>query len=365
MKGRTRKQTGNPLRRMTSQLGRVLANLNTREVAGKQHTTRDQPRASSPINDNYCADRLPGGLLARSHVNFHVVTAVPTAPGHSQKRELSPRSPVCHVQTDCKLKYVKGVSCVTQLSCVKPVTNVKNVASNLPVGARLQNFWQTWLDLGTSPKAVQILRGLHPPLSDLAQSHEVSNSHKLLWQSSQEPLPVRGITSAYRQKRGGVGSKSKISGFFQPTFLGAQTQQQVETHPRPEQTKSFPQHAKIQNGDTRNHQDFSPTGRMGQLHRFQGCLLPHTNTGTIQEISKISCRGLDISVQGSALWSVHSTLGIHCDSKGGETDGHAQGYKDPPIPRRLVGEGFIPPNLSPAHSGSSKNMPKTRLAGEL
>ena len=41
--------------------------------------------------------------------------------------------------------------------------------------------------------------GLHPSLSDPAQSHKVSHSHKLLWQSSQEPLPVRGITSAYRQ----------------------------------------------------------------------------------------------------------------------------------------------------------------------
>ena len=92
---------------------------------------------------------------------------------------------------------------------------------------------------------------------------------------------------------------------------------------------------------------------MGHLHRFQGHLFPHTDTGTVQEISKISRGGSDIPVQGSALWSVHSTLGVHCGSKGGETDGHAQGYKDPPIPRRLVGEGFIPPNLSPTHSGSS------------
>ena len=103
---------------------------------------------------------------------------------------------------------------------------------------------------------------------------------------------------------------------------------------------------------------------MGHLHRFQGCLFPHTDTGTVQEISKISRRGSDIPVQGSALWSVHSTLGVHCGSKGGETDGHAQGYKDPPIPRRLVGESFIPPNLSPPYLGSSKNMSKTGLAGE-
>ena len=55
---------------------------------------------------------------------------------------------------DHKLKYVKGVSCVTQLSCVPHVAEAPNVVSNLPVGARLQNFWQTWMDLGAGPKVV-------------------------------------------------------------------------------------------------------------------------------------------------------------------------------------------------------------------
>ena len=40
----------------------------------------------------------------------------------------------------------------------KTVTNVKNAAPDLPVGTRLQNYWQTWLDLGAGPKVVQILR---------------------------------------------------------------------------------------------------------------------------------------------------------------------------------------------------------------
>ena len=37
----------------------------------------------------------------------------------------------------------------------------------------------------------------------------------------------------------------------------------------------------------------------------------------------------------------------------------------PPIPRRLVGESLFPPGLSPAYSGPSENVPKTRLACEL
>ena len=92
------------------------------------------------------------------NVNLNVVTPVPTAPRHSQKKELSPGPVDCHIQRVHRLKYVKGASCVTQLSCVPPVTSVRNVVSNLPVGARLQNFWQAWLDLGAGPKVVQILK---------------------------------------------------------------------------------------------------------------------------------------------------------------------------------------------------------------
>ena len=89
----------------------------------------------------------------------------------------------------------------------------------------------------------------------------------------------------------------------------------------------------------------------------------------IQEQSRKYLRftdtGSDVAIQGTAFQSIHSTLGVHCSSKGGETDGYTQGYKNPPVPRRLVGESQIPPGLSPAHSRSSENMPRTRLAGEF
>ena len=52
-------------------------------------------------------------------------------------------------------------------------------------------------------------------------------------------------------------------------------------------------------------------------------------------------------------------------SKGGETDGHTQGYKDPPVPRLLVGESQIPLGLSRAYTGSSEKVSKTGLAGEF
>ena len=86
-----------------------------------------------------------------------VVQNAHTAPGHPQKKGISPGAAGCTL-THCALKSVKSVSGVTQLSCAQSVTNVRNVVSNLPVGARLQNFWRTWLELGASPKVVHILQ---------------------------------------------------------------------------------------------------------------------------------------------------------------------------------------------------------------
>ena len=138
----------------------------------------------------------------------------------------------------------------------------------------------------------------------------------------------------------------------------------METYTRSEQTEPFPQ-GKIQNRDTRDHQDIPPARKVSYLNRLQGHLLPYTNTGTVQAISEISCTGSDISVQGTAIRFVHSTHGVHCSSKEGETDGHTQGYKDPPVPRQLVGEIQIQAGLSPTNTRSSKNVSKTGLAGEF
>ena len=141
--------TGN----QTVRLGRTLVTRGRVRRKEKPHSThRDQPRASSHLNDNQCITSLQRELLARNKtlmqektlnvVNFHVVTDVPSAPGHSQKRELSPGAADCQITKSHRLKYVKVASCVTQLSCVQSVNNAQNAALNLPVGSRLQKFWE-------------------------------------------------------------------------------------------------------------------------------------------------------------------------------------------------------------------------------
>ena len=141
-------------------------------------TPHDRPRGSSPTNDNQFVvspvqGLLPGSLETVKYVqviqppkctnktmnslsvNSSVVKHVLFVKGQSQKKDVSPVT-----VTPCqeKLKSVKNASFVTYLFCVQPVKNVKNVAANQAVGARLQSFWQIWLDLGAGPKVVQILK---------------------------------------------------------------------------------------------------------------------------------------------------------------------------------------------------------------
>ena len=213
---------------------------------------------------------------------------------------------------------------------------------------------------GSDPK-----RGLHSSLSDPTKTSKIPHSHKPLCRSSQEQLPVRGIASAYGQKCSGTSAKPGLPRVLQPTIFSPKTKQQVEAHPGLEQTKSFSQGGEIQDGNTGNHQDLPSDRGVGHLYRLQGRLLPHSYTGTVQEIPKISCPGSNIPIQGSALWSVHGTLGIYSSSKRSETDGPLQGYKDPPVPRRLVGESHIPPGLSPAYPVVSPDLSGPRLAGKF
>ena len=163
------------------------------------------------------------------------------------------------------------VSCVTKLCFVKPVANVQNVASNLPVGVRLQNFWKAWLDLSVGPKVVQILReGYILPFliwPNLTRSPTIiscyANPHRHLYL-------LEALHQIMDKKCSRIGPKPKISGILQPGFLGTKAQQQVETYTRSKQSEPIPQGVKVQNEDTGNHRNLPPTRGVGYLNRFQG-----------------------------------------------------------------------------------------------
>ena len=210
-----------------NQHGRQLVRDGPREAEAVLPPTHpDQPRASSHINDNYCLTQVNARLLAGSlqtlktlNVKHPVVFHVPSAPGHSQKKELSPGQAECYTE-NCSLKCVKSVSCVIQLSCAQPVNNVQNATLNLPVGARLQNFWTVWSQMGPGPKVVQILKqGYTLPFQSrpkLSRSPTVISSYANLHRNSYLLEALQQLMDKNAVER--VHNQTSL-GFFNRLFL--------------------------------------------------------------------------------------------------------------------------------------------------
>ena len=95
--------------------------------------------------------------------------------------------------------------------------------------------------------------GLHSPLPVQTPLDKVTDCNKQLPQSNQTVRPYRGTVSADKQKCSRTGGQSKFIGVLQPAIFGTQTQQPVETHPRPEHLEHLFKHRVVQDGDPRDH----------------------------------------------------------------------------------------------------------------
>ena len=167
-------RTGNPLHRLgnKSETGKLVRKVEVKP----QTSTKSRPKGLRSINDNYCVSNVVGvkdsvivsdqmeglnpppvpdqknskvTLNVDSHVaNAHIVTGLP------QRKGVNPNA--CQLYTE--IKYVKDVSCVGHLPSVNLVTNAQHAVLDPPVGARLNQCWEKWETLGSSPKVVNILR---------------------------------------------------------------------------------------------------------------------------------------------------------------------------------------------------------------
>ena len=139
-------------------------------------------------------------------------------------------------------------------------------------------------------------RRVHSTLQGQTQTHKASNHCKRLCTCSQERLPDGSIAFAYGQKCGGEGPSSGLSSLFQSVVPGTQTKQPMETNFRPQCPQQIFASRHLQNGNPREYQNISKARGVGNFHRFQGRLLSHPHTSTIQKVPKVSFAGPVVSV---------------------------------------------------------------------
>ena len=197
---------------------------------------------------------------------------------------------------------------------------------------------------------------LQPPFQDEAPIVQVSSDNQRIRQPSQKQVFEGGVAVPDYKTGRRKSSGSGFSGLLQPAVHSSQTKQQMASNLGFEQTQSFPPLGNLQNGNSGDHPAIPSKRRMGQR-----CLFPHSHQPKVEEVSPVSPARSNLPVQGSAVRPSDGSFGIHKGGEGGEIDGPVQGYKDPPVPRRLVASsalsgGLCEPNADPDGSVSAVGM---------
>ena len=148
-------------------------------------------------------------------------------------------------------------------------------------------------------------------------------------QSSSRLYPVSPVKERYRK-----GGKCKISPVLQSPVSSPQASPKVEA--RLKWAQHFSTCRKVQNGNSRVHQDLPGSRGMGIVDRPIGRLPSHPHPPKLKEILKVLPQVTGVPVHLPSFRTSHSPPGLYNDRKGSEAHDPLQRTQTSPIPGRLA-----------------------------
>ena len=161
--------------------------------------------------------------------------------------------------------------------------------------------------------------------------------------------PVPPVKERYRK-----GRQCKISRVLQSPVPSTQASPKVEASHRLKQAQHFSTRRKVQNGNSRVHQDLPDSRGVGSVDRPVGRLPAYPHPPKLKEIPKVLLQGSGVPVHLPPVRTSHSPPGLYHDRKGGETNGPLKRTQNSPIPGRLADQVPVSGGSPNEHSGSSR-----------
>ena len=137
--------------------------------------------------------------------------------------------------------------------------------------------------------------------------------------SSGHLYPVSSVKECNRK-----GGKRKISRVLQSPVPSTQASPKVEASHRPKQAQHFSTRRKVQNGNSRVHQDLPDSRGVGIVGRSVGRLPTHPHPSKLKEIPKVLLQATGVPVHLPPIRTSHSPPGLYNDCKGSENNGPLQ-----------------------------------------
>ena len=204
-----------------------------------------------------------------------------------------------------------------------------------------------------SESSVHFEGRLHSPIQNQTSCGKGPLDSQWLCKPPQEPLPERGFAGLTAKGGSRDGEGSNISSLLQPTVHSSKTKSEMATNLGRQCSKQIFERKNIQNGNSRNNLVVPATRGMGDITGFQRHLLPHSSSCKVPEISQ------NQSYQFRALPFGLSTAPMEFTCVVKEVK--LMGYKDPPVPRRLVDSSPYQRILPPGHSIPPRPLPGVGL----
>ena len=209
-----------------------------------------------------------------------------------------------------------------------PLPNDSFKASNSPpVGGRLRSFSRDWQENNCSSNVLNIITNGYvlPFLSkpNLVRFPLIISECKALPKDQALADCIQSLLSKNAIER---VENVKCLGFYSRLFLD-----------RPKQAQHFSTCRKVQDGNSRVHQNLPDSRGMGCVDRSIGRLPSHPHPSSLKEIPKILPQVSGVPVHLPTFRTGHSPPGLYHDRKRGEGHGPLQRSQTPPIPGRLAG----------------------------
>ena len=170
------------------------------------------------------------------------------------------------------------------------------------------------------------------------------------------------------KERNRKGGQCKISPVLQSPVSSIQASPKVEASNRLKQAQHLPTCRKIQNGNTRGHQDLSDSRGMGAVDRPIRRLPLHPHPPKLKEVPKVLPQVTGVPVHLPSLRAKHSPAGLYNDCKRSEAVGPDKENQTSSVPGRLAYQGPVSKRSTSEHSDSGRSDPVLRVdnnSGEI